>query len=304
MPAFKELLVVANGRAAQAASLKLGAWDSLAERLKALGGDVEIALPKSLVELDDLMKQSADCVVAVGGDGTIRQVVQRLDLPNQTLGVLPLGGGNDFAQALGMPLKWDDAVEALVGAEPRAIDFGRVAGGVIALTGGSRPEARFVNSLGFGIDAASIQMREKWKSPPGGYVTHFLLSLAALKPAAVEAEIDGKSLREKVFWFLVMNGATIGGGVPIIPGSGPSTGRLHYILIRQCPKWKMLTILPKALKGAHLNDSAVKWGTADRIVISEPKEVVLAADGDVASVTMPLTIECAPGALTALVAKK
>ncbi|MGH8103080.1 MAG: diacylglycerol/lipid kinase family protein, partial [bacterium] len=103
---FKKILVIANAKAAQASVRTLIEWDALAKRLQSIGDSVEIAMPRSLAELDDAMALGADLVIAVGGDGTIRQVVQRMNLERQTLGALPLGGGNDFAQALGMPLKW------------------------------------------------------------------------------------------------------------------------------------------------------------------------------------------------------
>jgi diacylglycerol kinase (ATP) len=115
----------------------------------------------------------ADVVVAVGGDGTIQEVACGVYGTGTLLGVLPLGTGNDFAHAVGMPDDLGAAVRALLQAQPRAVDLGRVRwtehGDDDAL---DAREALFTNCLGVGFDALVARNVHRFKALGGRAAYH------------------------------------------------------------------------------------------------------------------------------------
>ena len=94
-------------------------------------------------------------VVAVGGDGTINEVVNGLAGTDRCMGIIPTGSGNDLIKSLGIPHSIEKALEILKDAHVRTIDVGKVQTG--RLQNGSIAYASwrlFANGIGIGFDAA------------------------------------------------------------------------------------------------------------------------------------------------------
>ena len=166
----------------------------------------------------------ADLVVAVGGDGTIHEVVsslmERPPADRASLGVIPCGNGNDFARTLGMPVGVAQAFPALLAAEERPLDVGLCNG------------VPFMQTLSFGLDAAIALGTHDRRVRTGQTGTSLFVSegieqlLHHRDEYAFEAAFDGMAERGRMMMFAVQNGRTYGGGFDICPEAEPSDGML------------------------------------------------------------------------------
>lgn len=245
------------------------------EHLNRLGrflGELTVVLPRNVEHLHDVVAASGDkypLVLVIGGDGTVNQVVQHLNLQTQVLIVLPAGTGNDLARGLGLPRSMSTYLRDLPDFEEREIDVWRING------------RRFVNSAGFGLDA---QVLTTMASSRGilarNYVLAFVATLPRLRVFHIRAEEDGKTLVDgDVWWFVAMNSPFIGGGIPIAPNAKLDDGKLDIVAIHACSRWELVLKLPKVLAGRHLSDSRVSVHQAGYFTV-ESKDQLDAVEGD------------------------
>lgn len=96
------------------------------------------------------MSRTYDIIVAAGGDGTVNEVVAGVAGSKASIGVLPIGSGNDFGRMIGMPKRVDHAIELILHGTRKFFDLGKIA---IWNSAGQLREGIFVNTLGVGLDA-------------------------------------------------------------------------------------------------------------------------------------------------------
>ena len=215
------------------------------------------------------LRDRADLVVAVGGDGTVQEVAGGLAHGPTPLGVLPVGTGNDFAGALGMPRPLDAALRALVDTPPRLCDLGEVSW--IDASGG-RGRRLFTNCLGAGIDAQASLEAARFKLVQGrsAYGAGILRSLWMWREPTAEiavavgerwAEDGGASsaplFRGAVILCEVGNGSTVGGGFRITPDARIDDGLLDVCVVRHVGTRRVLSLLPRAVAGTHRDQPEV-----------------------------------------------
>ena len=96
------------------------------------------------------VRKNYPIVIAGGGDGTVNEVVNGLSSSNSALGILPLGSGNDFANALTYPKKLSQCLQIATNQQIRSIDFGSIEVITLSL---EKKKKYFINSVGIGLDA-------------------------------------------------------------------------------------------------------------------------------------------------------
>lgn len=179
---------------------------------------------------DDLLQALSDHpdldgVVVLGGDGSLHAVVDALRAAGRlgvTVGLVPLGTGNDFAATLGLPDDPAKAAEVIVKGNTRQIDL------VIDGT-----DAIVINAAHIGIGAEAAAAARPWKKALGplGYVVGAVLTGAkglTAPGATLRITVDGKTLtrKEPVIQVAIGNGRYVGGGAPLLPQADPSDGLL------------------------------------------------------------------------------
>ncbi len=247
--------------------------DACLDRLEGCLGELTVVLPRSVEHLHEVVALSGEAyplVLVIGGDGTVNQVVQHLDLESQTLAVLPSGTGNDLARGLGLPRRMSSYLQALPHFAVREIDVWRING------------RRFVNSAGFGLDA---QVLATMASSRGilarNYVFAFIATLPRLRTFRIRAEGDGGTLIDgDVWWLVAMNSPFIGGGIPIAPKAQLDDGKLDIVAIHACSRWELALKLPKVLAGRHFKDSRVSFHQAGYLKAESQDEVAVEGDGE------------------------
>ncbi|MER3425978.1 MAG: diacylglycerol kinase [Thermus sp.] len=237
----------------------------------------------------DLARQApgGSRVVAVGGDGTVHEVLAGVAGTDKVLGVVPIGSGNDFARMLRLKKRpWPKALEHALFAPSRAVDLGYVNG---------KPFGAF---LGLGFDA--MVARKAFSAPPllrgmPRYLYALALVLKDLTLPLARVEVDGKGVYEGPILLLsLMNAPTYGGGIPIAPMADPADGVLHGILAGRFSRLGVLGILPRLLLGRHLGHKEVRVYAGRRFAVRFDRAVEAHADGELLPPAASFQVELRP----------
>jgi len=168
-------------------------------------------------------------LVACGGDGTIREVASGLLGSRTTMGILPLGNGNDLAKTLNIPTNTEDALNLLESGQPTRIDVGMMNGAI------------FVNTMGIGFDGLANIYAQKYTFLQGRfrYKLAALRAIAGYKAQKIEIIADGRSLNDRYFMVALANGKVEGGDFWVAPKARITDGFLDLVLIRDLPLWRI-----------------------------------------------------------------
>ena len=246
--------------------------------------DVEIASTGNPGELDGVLHR-AGCrrIVVAGGDGSLHAVVtalhRRHELSERTLGLIPLGTGNDFARALGIPLDPGEAAAALLSGTPRRMDL------ILDELGGV-----VVNSVHAGASAQASRRGERWKHRLGPYGIGILgypigAAMAAVRPPFVRLRIeaDGEvvsDMDQHILMIAVGNGTSVGGGTELTPDADPTDGMLDVMVSFATGPLERLAYVWQLRKGDHDERKDVITLRARQVTVSG-EDFFLSADGEI-----------------------
>jgi YegS/Rv2252/BmrU family lipid kinase len=243
---------------------------------------------------DEAYENGERFIVAVGGDGTINEVASSLyNKDDVVMGVCPFGTGNDFARVLSMPTDPDEAAETLISGEAIPVDIGMA------------DEKPFVNAGGLGFDVDVVINTEKYKRRFNGMIPYLLgvvKSLAHLRPKHVKLTADGEVIEEDAMILAVANGSHFGGGMAVAPEADATDGLFDVCLIQKMGLLKVLTVLPKFIKGRHIGLKTVKYFRAKEIKV-ECEESPIQLDGELGRYA-PVTFRVIPGALKMMLPRR
>jgi YegS/Rv2252/BmrU family lipid kinase len=235
-------------------------------------------------------------LVAVGGDGTVHEVVNGMVrdggpvAADAVLGVVAAGSGCDFVRSFGLPPDAEQAAERLTGDRVRTIDVGTV-------TCADGTTRCFVNIAEAGLGGAVVARAANLGKLLGGarYAAGFWLTLPRFRPAAVRLDANGQYHAWRAFNVVVANCRFYGGGMQISPNSDPGDCLLD-ILVMTGPKSDSFTTLPKVYKGAHLPHRNIAELRAARLTIEAEPGFQVEADGELLGMT-PASFGIIPGAI-------
>ena len=236
-------------------------------------------------------------VVAVGGDGTVHEVVNGLmraagDGASVPLGVVGVGSGNDFALLAGVPRDPAAAVRRLLAAEPRAVDVGRVG------------DRWFSNGVGIGLDARVAIEVDRGRRFRGifMYLDALRKVLRVFRPPRMAVEIDRERVAEGPMTLVTVgNGGRHGGGFWICPDARIDDGVLDVCTCDGLGTLGILSFLPRVMRGTHTGASCVHMHRARRVRVTSPDPLPVHADGEiVAEAAREVEIEIHPGRLRVL----
>jgi len=236
--------------------------------------------------------------LACGGDGTFQGLANAAFGFDVVIGVLPAGGGNDLAHALGLPGDMEAAAEAMLHGQPKWVDLLR------ARTADGR-ERLYAGGGGVGLDAEAMRYASGvYRRVPGRfrYIAAALRSLWGFTPLEVTAEFAGSdlpSLQAKALLAGVLNTPTYGGGLKLAPQAQFDDGWLDVVIVENLNAWEVLGVLPALVKSGELRTRRVKRCRARRVRLTTSRPCMFHGDGEILGPT-PVDIEVVPRAVRIL----
>ncbi len=260
--------------------------------------DVELARTSSADELDRALASHPDLhgVVVLGGDGSVHAVVAALRgagrLTDVSVGLVPLGTGNDFAATLGLPDDPALAAGVIVDNEPEPIDL---------IVDGADNVVVNVAHIGIGAEAAMAARPLKKFLGPVGYVAGALIASVkgiATPGAKLSITIDGNPLprRGSVIQLAVGNGRFVGGGAALLPEADPTDGVLDLMVTYAGRRHRRIAYAWKLSKGVqHEHADVVYRQGTDVAVHGDP--LPCTSDGELTEPAADHSWRIEPGAV-------
>lgn len=248
------------------------------DALREAGGDIELITASGMdgarEELTRLGEGEVHRVVVAGGDGTVHMAANALAGTKTELGILPLGSGNDFARALGLPLgaqKLREMAKAAMG-PANAVDLIHTPDGY----------ATTVAVAGF---PAAVNVRAESMQLPrilnaAKYFIAAVVEVGHLRPQSVVLKVgDNHSETVELTMLAIANTPFFGNGLAVCPEASPFDSLLDVCTVGAVSRAEFLRVLPKVFRGGHANHRAVEVRRAERLVL-ETEGVLVRADGE------------------------
>lgn len=241
----------------------------------------------------ELARAAADrdafAVIAIGGDGSVNDVVTGLAGSKTILGIMPRGSGNGMARSIGLPLNDAGCIEV--------INRGRV----VATDLGFANDRPYISNAGVGFDA--LISREFSRSRKRGFRAYSWLvtrHIWGYKECEWRITIDGAPLRERAFLVNVANGQQFGYNFKIAPQASATDGLLDVVIIRKFPKIFGARLAYRALKGDITQSPYVKHYRCREATITHPDLNLMQMDGDAHPCSNKIEFRIVAGALGVL----
>ncbi len=241
-------------------------------------------------------------LVAVGGDGTVHEVVNgmfdhdRHPVPAPVLGVVAAGSGCDLIRTFSLPTQPAAAVSRLAGGDVRPLDVVRLS---YVDADGHAAVRYFVNIAEAGLGGSTAARAARL--PPwlgiSRYFLAFWMTLPRYRPGSMRIETDdGPRYEGRAVNVVAANCRFFGGGMQVSPRSEPDDGTLE-VLVFTGPKSDSFTMLPRVYRGRHVPHAHIEEMTGRRFRLASERPFVIEADGEVLGTT-PATVEVLPRAIS------
>jgi YegS/Rv2252/BmrU family lipid kinase len=261
---------------------------------RAVRGDVQLLWTQGPSHASDLARTAAaasEIICAVGGDGTVSEVVNGLMPRPVPIVVIPTGSGNDFASLLDCPRSAEElrqVIEDGIGLRLDVIDCG----------------GRYcANSIGIGFEAMvtyhSLGIRRLRGLPL--YLTAVVKALAAYECGHFTLSVDDATVAGDFLLVSAGNGVRSGGGFYLNPRAYPDDGLIDVCVARRMSRARMLSILPSALRGAHVGKPGIDVFRGARVSVAADRPFPIHIDGEyLGRRETPLVLRIVPRCLPVL----
>ena len=282
---FGPLILICNPRAGGGGAKR--ALPEVLEQLGRRGLEHELCYTEGPGHAVELARGAVDdghrLIVAVGGDGTVHEVVNGMIENDRArddrivLGIVAAGTGCDFIRTFGIPHTAAHAVVHLDGPESFPIDIGKV-----TVAGEDGPRVRYfanVAEAGLGAEVARRVPRLRPLLGPTVYLFAFWLALARHRPADATVDLVDRIYEGRVSNLVVANGQFYGAGMKIAPKAAPTDGLLD-IQIQHPTKAEAVALLPRVYRGDHVPHPDILEAKRVKVTIDARPPLPVEADGE------------------------
>lgn len=286
------------------------AWSRTGRALRERLGPLEVTLTRLPGEATELTRRAleagADVVAAVGGDGTVNEVVNGFFVdavpvrPGAALAVLPLGTGGDLRRTFGWSPSAPEFAARIAAHRPRRVDVGRIR---FVADDGTPAERLFLNVASFGV-SGEVDRAIEGSKLLGGRLAFGWGSLVALRrwrDVPCRVRIDGGPIEELPITCLsAANGRFFGGGMQVAPAASPDDGLFDVVIWRGYRLADFVFRARRLYDGTHVSMSGTRVLRARTIEAESDPPCRLDIDGETPG-RLPARIDLLPAALPLLV---
>jgi diacylglycerol kinase (ATP) len=249
------------------------------------------------------LKKGYTHIIAVGGDGTMNEVVNgffsngQLINPEAELALFSHGTGGDLIRTLQVSRGIESFLDILRRGHKRLIDVGEV---FFQNEYQEQNHRYFLNVADVGLGGETVARVNKQSKLLGGKLSFLIgsvLSILRYRNKVMCCKIDGEMIFEgRINSIMVANGRYIGGGMMIAPHAELDDGLFDVVCLGNFSKLMLLLHLPKIYKGTHLEIPGVSVHRGRSVVITTVEKALLDIDGEQPG-HAPLTFSLHPKAL-------
>ena len=287
-------------------------WGDKSALLKKRIGSFDTELTTKALEATlitkNALKNDYQHIIAVGGDGTVNEVVngffeddQSIN-PEAVLSIIMTGTGGDFRKTAGISKNINQAIDQLAYGSVQKIDIGKL---TCATMDGNEKRVYFDNIASFGMsglvdhitNTSTISRMTKKISGTAAFAFSSLYAMLIYQNKEVRLEIDGEVYENlKIRVVAVANGKYFGGGMKIAPVANLNDGLFDIVILEDIGKLEMLLNHKGIYKGSHLKKEKVLAFQGKKVVAASNEKVLVEADGELIG-QLPAVFEIIPGAL-------
>lgn len=242
-------------------------------------------------------------IIAVGGDGTIQEVVNGffndgvVINPHCELGIIDCGTGSGLAQSLNLPDSIENQIDMIYEEKACAIDVGRVG---FRNRDDQKEQRIFVSECQLGIGSAVVEGVQSKHKRLGGTLAFGSIAFQkaiGYKAQTISLQFDNQEkTTEKLIGIVIGNGNYCGGGMRLTPNAQLNDGLLDVLTIHDMNVITRLINFPKIYWGKHVHSPHFNIRQCKKVIIDCEEPIQIAADGEMLSMT-PCEIEILPAAL-------
>lgn len=255
----------------------------------------------------NFVKRQFSNFLVVGGDGTISEVINGI-FDTQTplvqplkIAQIPRGTGNDWARFWGLTRDYKHSIKIFLEGKSRSIDIGRAD----FMLEGEQQSRFFINSIGFGLDAAVAHNTNRLKRFVGSHAFLYMIALLwavfKFKPKQAKLSSTEKQIEDVLFTMNIANGCYSGGGMKQNPDAVPYDGLLDVMMARKPSLKDITTALPLVFNGKILQHPAIESFRSTELLLHTQNGNYFEADGIVVHYSPPVNIKIIPDAIQMIV---
>ena len=226
-------------------------------------------------------EQGYDMVIAMGGDGTVHEIVNGLmktpEDKRPLLGVVPVGSGNDFAHGINASKTPTQALTRALDGEASTVDL-------CLMTDEHGRREYFDNTIGIGFGAV-VTIRSHRLPVLRGFLMYLTAVLQTIildhNPIHMQIETENEKWEQGVIYLVLCNGPREGGGFLIAPDAKIDDGILDFAMIQDVSRPMMFRIVPEVMKGTHGRFKQVRMGKCKKFALSADRPLYIHADGEI-----------------------
>ena len=252
----------------------------------------------------DAIREGYRKIIAVGGDGTLHQVAngillqEQIDSKEISMGLIPMGTGNDFASYWKLPKRKEQIIQLL----RKNSEVLQDAIKVTFLTENKTAYIISMGGCGFDSHVAVKAHNEKMKGNGGKlvYLRCLATSLFSYKAQQVSVTVDGNEFSGKIFSVAIGNNHSNGGGIKQCPDATMTDGKLNITIIGDISIPQIILNLKGLFSGSFTKHKKVKTFSGAKAIIQCDGKNILELDGEPYS-SLPAEIEIIPSCLKVII---
>lgn|SRR5690606_560441 len=237
-----------------------------------------------MLESNKAKGEPLDILFVIGGDGTVHEVVNALSDQEIRICYIPGGSGNDFARGIESDKRPKEIIErAILDKDEKTYWLG-------TYTADDGITNKFVNSIGFGFDAAVVNRARKLairkllsvlRLNEFVYLFALLVELVVYKPLEISLHLDGKEKTFKnVLFATVSNQPFMGGGMKINPDAHNNHEDFSVLVVDNISKWKVFFLFGTVFFGKHTAYKEVYTFKTKEVTVRAHQRIPYQVDGE------------------------